>query len=109
MRQRKRSPLAAMLREIRSTQPAMRRSELGLSLDAVVAKLIEDLGSESEQERRRFTVLRRSDVQREPHATIARDVGLSRSQFYRDLHAARERLTDALERAFEVRAAPRFL
>jgi predicted DNA-binding protein (UPF0251 family) len=85
--------------------PAAWRTGLGPSLDAVVAKLIDEIASESEQERRRFNVLRRSDVLHEPHAAIARDVGLSRSQFYRDLRAARERLADALARAFSLSAS----
>ena len=90
--------------------PTARRTELGgPSLDAVVGKIIDEIASESEQERRRFTVLRRSDVLHEAHDAIARDVGLSRSQFYRDLHAARERLADALDRAFSVRASQGFL
>jgi uncharacterized protein YjiS (DUF1127 family) len=99
-----------LLRDIQSTHPAARRSELGASLSAVADRIIEDLASESEQQRRRFTVLRRSDVLGQSHAEIARDVGLSRSQFYRDLHEARELFSVALEHAFSVRAAtPDFL
>ncbi len=109
MPKRKRSALPALLQNLQAVHPTARRTELGPSLDAVVGKIIDELASESEQERRRFTVLRRSDVLREPHDAIARDVGLSRSQFYRDLHAARERLGDALDRAFSVRASQGFL
>lgn len=106
----KRKRVSTLLRDIQSTQPASRRSELGASLPAVAERIIEDLASESEQQRRRFTVLRRSDVLGQSHAEIARDVGLSRSQFYRDLHEARELFATALEHAFSVRTAtPGFL
>ncbi|HEX3456717.1 MAG TPA: hypothetical protein VHR97_02075 [Candidatus Baltobacteraceae bacterium] len=109
MPKRKRSAVPALLQNLQAVHPTARRTELGPSLDAVVGKIIEEIASESERERRRFTVLRRSDILHEPHDAIAADVGLSRSQFYRDLHAARERLSDALDRAFSLRAAQGFL
>jgi uncharacterized protein YjiS (DUF1127 family) len=110
MHKRKRSAVSALLQNLQAAHPTARRTELGgPSLDAVVGKIIDEIASESEQERRRFTVLRRSDVLHEAHDAIARDVGLSRSQFYRDLHAARERLAGALDRAFSVRASQGFL
>jgi predicted DNA-binding protein (UPF0251 family) len=74
-----------------------RRLEFADQLPAIITSLMEELGAESDQQRRRFTVLRRSDIERESHATIASDMSLSRSQFYRDLRQARERFTDALE------------
>jgi hypothetical protein len=105
-----RNRIKALLRELRSKRMAARHGELGASLPAVVEGLIEDLASASEQQHRRFTVLRRSDMLGQSHAQIARDVGLSRSQFYRDLHDAREMLAVALEQAFNVRkATPGFL
>jgi tetratricopeptide (TPR) repeat protein len=68
-----------------------------LNLPNLVESLVDELCTESSQQRRRFGVLRRSDIQREKHVAIARDMGLSRSQFYRDLSDARERFTQALE------------
>jgi predicted DNA-binding protein (UPF0251 family) len=101
----KRKKVTALLRDLKARHPVARRSELGAPLADVAEHLIEDLASESEQQRRRFTVLRRSDILGQSHAEIARDVGLSRSQFYRDLSEARERFAAALERTFSVRAA----
>jgi hypothetical protein len=66
-------------------------------LPSVVESLVEELGAESEQQRRRFDVLRRGDIRREAHAVIAREMGLSRSQFYRDLREAREQLACAID------------
>jgi hypothetical protein len=63
----------------------------------MAATIIDELGAESERQRRRFAVLRRSDVDHEDHRAIARDLGLSRSQFYRDLREARERFADELD------------
>jgi len=77
-----------------------RREQLATQLPRIVEGLIDELSAESEQQRRRLTVLRRSDIARESHTAIAADVGLSRSQFYRDLHEARELLSDALENRF---------
>jgi predicted DNA-binding protein (UPF0251 family) len=76
--------------------------EFADQLPTIVASLLEELSSESEQQQRRFTVLRRSDIERELHTAIASDMGLSRSQFYRDLREARERFTDALEDRFSL-------
>jgi len=101
----KRKRVTAQLRDFQWRHPGARRGELSAPLPAVAERLIEELASESDHQRRRFTVLRRSDVLGHSHAEIARDVGLSRSQFYRDLHEARERFSSALERAFSVRAA----
>jgi tetratricopeptide (TPR) repeat protein len=101
----RRKRLTTLLLDLQSRHTAARRGELGAALPSVAEELIERLASESEQQRRRFTVLRRSDVLGESHAQIARDVGLSRSQFYRDLQDARERLAAELESAFSVRAA----
>ncbi len=66
-------------------------------LPTIISVLLDELSSESDQQRRRIGVLRRSDVKRENHASIAYDMNLSRSQFYRDLREGRERFTDALE------------
>jgi hypothetical protein len=94
------------------------RSALAAQLRTVVERLIEELSGESDLQHRRFEVLRRSDVGGEPHAQVARDVGLSRSQFYRDLHDAREDLARALRdrfakppstRRFDAHADPRFV
>lgn len=71
-----------------------------------VEGLVEELGGGSGQLRRRFEILRRSDIQRESHQAIARDVGLSRSQFYRDLNDAREHFAQALEDHLDVPAVP---
>jgi tetratricopeptide (TPR) repeat protein len=84
----------------RSTTPSQdsrRRVELADRLPDIITLLVEELGSESDQQQRRFSVLRRSDIERESHAAIASEMGLSRSQFYRDLSEARERFTQALE------------
>lgn len=66
-------------------------------LPNIITLLLDELSSESEQQRRRFTILRKSDIERESHSAIADDMSLSRSQFYRDLREARERFTNALE------------
>jgi hypothetical protein len=92
-------------------KPAMRALSGGDDAVAVsqLAAAIEDvLGqlSAERQGRRRFDVLRRSDVEREPHDKIAGDVGLSRSQFYRDLREARERFAEALEERLAASTAP---
>jgi hypothetical protein len=97
--------VVALLRELQSRPSAARLTEVGTSLPAVADWLIEELASESEPQRRRFTVLRRSDVLGQSHAEIARDVGLSRSQFYRDLREARERFAGALASVFSLRPA----
>jgi len=102
MSKRKRVP--AQLRDLQWRHPGARRDELGAALPAVADRLIEELAAESDQQRRRFTVLRRSDLLGHAHSDVARDVGLSRSQFYRDLQEARERFGAALEGAFSVRA-----
>jgi predicted DNA-binding protein (UPF0251 family) len=82
-----------------------RRSvEVDDQLPAIISSLLDQLGSESEQQRRRFTVLRKSDIERQRHAAIAYDMGLSRSQFYRDLRDARERFADALEDRLSLQA-----
>jgi hypothetical protein len=76
------------------------REEFVDRLPGTVEALVDQLSAESGQQHRRFEVLRRSDIDREQHDSIARDVGLSRSQFYRDLSEARERLMQALEDRF---------
>lgn len=78
-------------------QGSRQRVAFADQLPTIISLLLDELSSESDQQRRRIGVLRRSDVERESHATIARDMNLSRSQFYRDLREARERFTDALE------------
>jgi hypothetical protein len=78
-------------------QDSRRRAELADHLPAIITSLLDELSSESDQQRRRFTVLVKSDIERQSHASIASDLSLSRSQFYRDLREARERFTDALE------------
>lgn len=83
--------------KVTSSQDSRRRVEFADQLPTIITLLLEELSSESDQQRRRFAVLRKSDIERESHATIARDMNLSRSQFYRDLRDARERFTDALE------------
>jgi hypothetical protein len=100
----KRKRVSAQLRDLQWRHSGARRDELGAALPAVADRIIEELASESEQQRRRFTVLRRSDLLGHAHSDIARDVGLSRSQFYRDLQEARERFGAALEGAFSSRA-----
>jgi len=105
-----RKQLTTFLRNLQARHTAACQSGLGSSFPAIVDKLVDDLASESDRQQRRFAVLRRSDVLGQSHAEIARDVGLSRSQFYRDLHDARERLRVELARTFSVRAAtPDFL
>jgi hypothetical protein len=66
-------------------------------LPCIVESLVDELSAESAQQHRRFNVLRRTDIDRERHESVARDAGLSRSQFYRDLSEARECLMHALE------------
>jgi tetratricopeptide (TPR) repeat protein len=78
-------------------QDLRRRAEFAGHLPDIVTSILDELSSESEQQRRRFAVLRKSDIDRKSHATIAAEMSLSRSQFYRDLREARERFTDALE------------
>ena len=80
------------------------RVELADQLPSVIASLLDEFSSESEQQRRRFSVLRRSDIEREKHAVIAADMSLSRSQFYRDLREARERFIEGLEDYLSLRA-----
>jgi tetratricopeptide (TPR) repeat protein len=82
---------------------AHRRTEFADRLPTIITSLLDELSSESDQQRRRFTVLRKSDIDRESHASIAYDMSLSRSQFYRDLREARERFTDALEDRLSLR------
>jgi predicted DNA-binding protein (UPF0251 family) len=84
---------------------ARRHTELAGELPSIVAAILDELSLESEHHRRRFSVLRRSDIEREHHAIIARDMGLSRSQFYRDLREARERFSDGLEEHLSRRAS----
>src|ERR1700680_221861 len=86
-------------------QILLRRSEFADQLPAVITSILKKLSSESDKQRRRFDVLRKSDIERESHATIARDMSLSRSQFYRDLREARERFTDALEDRLSLRSS----
>jgi hypothetical protein len=101
-----RHPLVAeACRSTTSTPDSRQRSELADQLPAIVKLLLDELSSESDQQRRRFSVLRRSDIERERHAAIACDMGLSRSQFYRDLHDARERFTQALEDHLSLRTS----
>src|ERR1700687_4785240 len=84
-------------------QDSLRRAEFADQLPTIVTSILEELSSESDQQRRRITILRKSDIERESHATIACDMSLSRSQFYRDLREARDRFTDALEDRFCLR------
>lgn len=46
---------------------------------------------------RQHAIVRRCDLQRETHATVAADLGLSRREFYRERKRARVRLTEYLE------------
>ena len=73
------------------------RSDFIDLLPRIITALLDELSGESDHQRRRFDILRKSDVERANHATVAREMGLSRSQFYRDLHEARERFADVLE------------
>ncbi|HET9344042.1 MAG TPA: hypothetical protein VFO25_14135 [Candidatus Eremiobacteraceae bacterium] len=86
-------------------QDLRRRVSFADQLPSIVTSLLDELSSESDQQRRRFAVLRKSDVERESHAAIARGMNLSRSQFYRDLREARERFTDALEDRLSLRSS----
>jgi len=74
-------------------------------LAAAIEDVLTQLSSEPNG-RRRFDVLRRCDVEREPHDAIAGDVGVSRSQFYRDLRDARERFAEAIAERLSGGAAP---
>ncbi|HEY1868451.1 MAG TPA: hypothetical protein VGG70_09165 [Candidatus Cybelea sp.] len=93
--------MLARLPFVASQAPA-RRTEFVDRLPEIVAGLVNELGAESASQRRRFAVLRKSDIEREEHAAVARELGLSRSQFYRDLRAARECFADALESRLRV-------
>ncbi len=86
-------------------QDAPRRVELADELPGIITLLLNGLSSESAQQRRRFSVLRRSDIEREDHAAIAHDMNLSRSQFYRDLREARDKFTEALEDRISLRTS----
>ncbi|MDQ2865915.1 MAG: hypothetical protein M3R51_06780 [Candidatus Eremiobacteraeota bacterium] len=81
-----------------------RRDELAAELPGIIEQLIGRLSCGSEQQQRRLCVLRRSDIAREKHSVIAREIGLSRSQFYRDLHAARTEFAEALEERLSARS-----
>ncbi|HEX3369614.1 MAG TPA: hypothetical protein VHS56_08570 [Candidatus Cybelea sp.] len=94
----------ALLRHPLVEEASPRHSELADRLPDIVASLLDELSLESEHHRRRFAVLRRSDIERESHATIAREMSLSRSQFYRDLREARTRFTEGLEDYLALRA-----
>ena len=102
---------------LRRAKPAIRQlsgddsyapSQLAADIESVLAELSSETNAS-----RRFDVLRRSDVDGESHDAIAKDVGLSRSQFYRDLREARERFASALEERLTAKASagvdPRFL
>src|SRR5580700_1362753 len=65
-------------------QDLRRRAEFAGHLPDIVTSILDELSSESEQQRRRFAVLRKSDIDRKSHAAIAAEMSLSRSQFYRD-------------------------
>src|SRR5580700_6027790 len=86
-------------------QNSRQRVAFANQVPTIISLLLDELGSESDQQRRRIAVLRRSDIERESHATIAYDMNLSRSQFYRDLREARERFTDALEDRLSMKAS----
>jgi hypothetical protein len=77
-------------------QDAQRRVAFADELPSIITLLLNGLSSESDQQRRRLSVLRRSDIERENHTAIAHDMSLSRSQFYRDLREARDLFTEAL-------------
>jgi hypothetical protein len=79
------------------TQTPQQRAEFVDRLPTIVTGLMGELAAESAQQERRFGVLRKSDIEGKKHAAIAREMGLSRSQFYRDLHDARECFAEALE------------
>ena len=54
---------------------------------------------------RHHAVVSRCDLRREPHRAVARELGVSRSQFYRDLAEGRHRVDqDVLERLDSIRA-----
>jgi tetratricopeptide (TPR) repeat protein len=91
--------------DVTPRQDPRRLAEFAGQLPAIITSILEELSSESDQQRRRFAVLRKSDIERETHATIASDLSLSRSQFYRDLREARERFTDALEDRLSMKAS----
>lgn len=74
-----------------------RQTDLVDRLPSIVTSLLDELSEESPVQRRRVSVLRKSDLQREKHRTVARELGLSRSQFYRDLRDARQSFAEALE------------
>lgn len=107
-RDRRLRAVATLLQNVRNRRVLARnefaretlRGVAAAALPGIVDGLLDELSGESEQQRRQLTVLRRSDIGREPHAAVARDVGLSRSQFYRDLRQAREIVAHALEDRF---------
>lgn len=78
-------------------QPLQRRTAFVDRLPALVAGLVEELASESGRRERSFAALRKSDLEGKKHAAVAREMGLSRSQFYRDLRDAREAFAEALD------------
>lgn len=73
------------------------RAEFVDTLPAIVESVVAELAAESAPQARRLTVLCKSDIEGKKHVTIAREMGLSRSQFYRDLHEAREVFSEAFE------------
>ncbi|MGB6412968.1 MAG: hypothetical protein WBF19_06460 [Candidatus Cybelea sp.] len=95
----------ALARHPLVAEVSRRHAELADRLPNIVASLLDELSLGSEQHRRRFSVLRRSDIERESHAVIARDMSLSRSQFYRDLREARERFSEGLDDYLSLRTS----
>jgi tetratricopeptide (TPR) repeat protein len=98
----RRRAAVALLRNVRNRHalarhPLVKGAAFASQLPTVISSLLDELSSESDQQRRRIGVLRRSDIEHEDHASIARGMNLSRSQFYRDLREARDRFSDALE------------
>jgi len=80
-----------------------RQTEFVDRLPAIVTGLVAELAAESAPQARRFAALRKSDLEGKSHTAIAREMGLSRSQFYRDLRDARECFAEALEARLAVR------
>jgi hypothetical protein len=111
----KRRAAVTLLRSVKS-RTALGRAKLAMrafgdgpfapgQLAAEIQEVLAELSCEANG-RRRIDVLCRSDVDREAHDAIAKDIGVSRSQFYRDLREARECFTEALGERLAAKAAP---
>ena len=94
-----------LLRSVRERDRLGGTCTHGDIVPALAESVIAELASSGARSRR-FAILRRSDVAGEKHAAIAADLGVSRSQFYRDLQTARAEFAETLQQRMAASAAP---